>query len=188
MKPIYFILIGILCGLLAAGILLLLNAPGRGNPIELPAAPTQSAIVVDVSGAVRSPGVYHLEAGSRVEDAVAAAGGLADNAFIDSVNMAALLADGSKVLIPASADQQNAEPAGDTGNSSNPSRVVFPVNINTAPLEVLIELPGIGEVKAQAIIDYRTQHGPFTALEDIQEVSGIGPATYEKLKDLITIY
>ena len=187
MKPLYFILFGILCGLLAAGILLLINTPGRGSPIELPPAPTQAPLAVDVSGAVSNPGVYHLPAGSRVEDAISAAGGFTREAFTESVNLAAPLYDGSKVIVPVAAEQNPAESGIDTGESTT-ARTVFPININTAPLDVLVELPGIGEVKAQAIIDYRTEHGPFATLEAIQQVSGIGPATYEKLKDLITIY
>lgn len=187
MKSIYLVIFGILCGLLAAGAILLINSPGRGTPLELPPAPTQAPIVVDVSGAVAQPGVYQLSIGSRVEDAIAAAGGLLPEAFAEALNMAAPLADGSKVLVPMQSEQVSAPSDGQTTTGSAP-QVNLPVNINTASLEILMSLPGIGEVKAQAIIDYRTEHGPFTAPEEIQNVHGIGPATYENLKDLITIY
>lgn len=182
MKSFYLVLIGLLCGLLAAGVILLIQSPGRGNPIELPPAPTQAPILVDVRGAVAQPGVYPLPADSRVEDAIAAAGGLLPEAQAQSLNLAAPLMDGSKVLVPAAPSPEDlANGAGQTADS-------FPVNINTASLEGLMTLPGIGETKAQAIIDYRNTYGPFTLPEEIQNVPGIGPATYENLQDLITIY
>ena len=187
MKSVYLVIFGILCGLLAAGAILLINSPGRGTPLELPPAPTQAPLIVDVSGAVAQPGVYQLPVGSRVEDAIVAAGGLLPEAFAESMNMAATLVDGSKVLVPIRSEQTTSSGDGQTGTGSG-SQANLPVNINTASLETLMTLPGIGEVKAQAIIDYRMEHGPFSAPEEIQNVHGIGPATYENLKDLITIY
>lgn len=187
MKPIYLVIFGILVGLLAAGAILLINSPGRGTPLELPPAPTQAPIVVDVSGAVAHPGVYQMPVGSRVEDAIEAAGGLLPEAYAETLNMAAPLTDGSKVLVPIWNEQPSSTGGGQT-SAGNTVQAGLPVNINTASLESLMSLPGIGEVKAQAIIDYRTEHGPFTAPEDIQNVHGIGPSTYENLKDLITIY
>jgi competence protein ComEA len=187
MKSIYLVIFGILFGLLAAGVILLINGPGRGAPLELPPAPTQAPIIVDVSGAVANPGVYQMPVGSRVEDAIKEAGGLLPDAYAETLNMAAPLSDGSKVLVPILNEQSTSPVDGQTstGSSAYPS---LQVNINTATLESLMTLPGIGEVKAQAIIDYRTEHGPFSAPEEIQNVHGIGPATYENLKDLITIY
>jgi len=133
--------------------------------------------------------VYFLEQGSRVEDAITAAGGFLPEAYTESMNLAAPLSDGSKVLVPLNQDPAtSAETRPDNSTNDQAAPTVFPININTAPKETLMQLPGIGEVKAQAIIDYRNQNGPFTSLEQIQEVSGIGPATFEKLKDLITIY
>lgn len=187
MKSIYLVIFGILFGLLAAGAILLINSPGRGAPLELPPAPTQAPIVVDVSGAVAQPGVYQMPVGSRVEDAIAAAGGLLPEAYAETLNMAAPLSDGSKVLVPIW-DEQSLSPADGQASTGGAAQIGFPVNINTASLESLMTLPGIGEVKAHAIIDYRVQHGPFTSPEDIQNVHGIGPATYENLEDLITIY
>ena len=187
MKSWHLVIIGLLCGLLAAGIILLINSPSRGKPVKLPPAPEQAQIAVDVGGAVNNPGVSFLDYGSRVEDAIHAAGGFSTDAFNESLNMAALLSDGSKVLVP-----KKEEPSSglETVQNSIPEeeQTSFPININTAPQEVLMELPGIGEIKAQAIIDFRNQNGPFTTPEQIMDVKGIGPATFEKLKDLIIIY
>ena len=189
LKPWQLVFSGLVLGLLVAGIILLVISPSRGEPVRLPAAPTKAPIAVDVSGAVHNPGVYFLDQGSRVEDAITAAGGFLPDAFTESINLAAPLSDGSKVLVPLHQDPANSAEINQGIASDNPSaQTVFPININTASKETLMQLPGIGEVKAQAIIDFRNQNGPFTSLEQIQEVSGIGPATFEKLKDLITIY
>lgn len=188
MKSFYLVLAGLLCGLLAAGVILVIESPHRGDPVELPSAPTPAPLVVDVSGAVAQPGVYELPLGSRVEDAIAAAGGLLPEAYAQTLNMAAPLSDGSKVLVPFVEEASSSPANGQTGDTSSVVEASYPININSAPLETLVALPGIGEVKAQAIIDYRMEHGPFTSPEDIQNVTGIGPATYEKIKDLITIY
>ena len=186
MKTWQLVVFGLLCGLLAAGGIALVGLPQRGNAILLPDSPPEAGLTVDVSGAVSRPGVYELPTGSRVEDAITAAGGLLADAYAESLNMAAPLSDGSKVLVPLRPAEESSDPASNL-NSLAPQTPTL-VNINTASVEELATLPGIGEVKAQAIITYRTEHGPFTSPEQIQEVSGIGPATYEKLKDLITIY
>lgn len=187
MKSFYLVIIGLLCGLLAAGIILAVESPHRGDPVELPSAPTQAPLLVDVSGAVAQPGVYELVPNSRVEDAITAAGGLLSEAYAQTLNMAAPLSDGSKVLVPFIEEDASPPTDGQT-SSGGASQASYPININTASVETLVTLPGIGEVKAQAIIDYRTENGPFTSLEAIQSVTGIGPATFEKIKDLITIY
>ena len=188
-KPWQLVFFGLLLGLLAAGTILLVISPPRGNPVRLPAVPTLAPIAVDVSGAVQNPGVYFLDQGSRVEDAITAAGGFQTDAYTESINLAAPLTDGSKVLVPLRQNLTNAsETSQDPPDVDQAAQTVFPININTASKEILMQLPGIGEVKAQAIIDYRNQNGPFTSLEQIQEVSGIGPATFDKLKELITIY
>lgn len=186
MKPWHYLSFGLLGGLLAAGIILLVSSPVRGEPIQLPPAPTPAPITVDVSGAVAQPGVYHLPVGSRVEDAIGAAGGLLENAYAETINLAMPLNDGTKVLIPAIPEQ---ETVSDKVTNPNPAPSVSTlININTASSDQLQELPGIGESKAQAIIDYRESYGPFSAIEQVMNVSGIGPATFERLKDLITIY
>jgi competence protein ComEA len=124
--------------------------------------------------------------GSRVEDAIDAAGGLLENAYAETINLAMPLNDGTKVLIPAIPKQQTAA-EGEPNPNPVPSGSLL-ININTASASQLQELPGIGESKAQAILDYRESYGPFSAIEQLMNVSGIGPATFERLKDLITIY
>lgn len=190
MKAWLLVLFGLICGLLAAGLILLVSSPVRGTALTLPPAPTQAPIIVDVSGAVAQPGTYPLSFGSRVEDAIEAAGGMLPEAYTASLNLAAPLTDGSKVLVPeqpATPDPSAPASANSAPADSQP-QTVYPININTADKQTLMELPGIGESKAQAIIDYRTKNGPFASIEDIQNVSGIGPATFENLKDLITVY
>ncbi len=155
-------------------------------------------IKIDVAGAVVNPGVYELFEDSRVEEALNAAGGLAEGADREwvskNLNLAAKLSDGDKIWIPEVGENTSAPspvstpapvlgaPSG--GESSNCSRV----NINTASAGTLADcLSGIGESKAQSIIKYREDHGGFKSIKEIQEVSGIGPKTFEKIKDQITV-
>ena len=190
MKTWHYLAFGLLGGLLAAGVILLVASPPRGDPITLPPAPTPAPLVVDVSGAVQHPGVYHLPLGSRVQEAIEAAGGFTDNAYASSLNLAMPLSDGTKVFVPAipptSAAQDGS--ASDNIQLSDQSAVPTLININTAGLDQLCSLPGIGETKAAAIINYRESYGPFTTIEQLMNVSGIGPSTFENLKDLITVY
>lgn len=131
-----------------------------------------STITVHVAGAVRTPGVYTLSDGSRVQDAIAAAGGASAEAEIHRLNLAALLSDGQKIYVPAQ----------DNNERSGPGLV----NINTAGLKELETLPNIGPARAQKIIEYRELHGPFSSLEEITKVDTIGPKIFESIKDLIT--
>jgi competence protein ComEA len=186
MKAWHYMLFGLLSSLLAAGIILLVSSPVRGEPIQLPPAPTPAPITVDISGAVSQPGVYQLPVGSRVQDAIDAAGGLLENAYAETINLAMPLNDGTKVLIPVIPEPHTVAEGETNTNPASPASTL--ININTASSSQLQELPGIGQSKAQAIIDYRESYGPFTAVEQIMNVSGIGPATFERLKDLITIY
>lgn len=140
-------------------------------------------LVVDVDGAVASPGVVEVPAGSRVADAIDAAGGLAEDADVSGVNRAAPLADGEKVYIPRAGEAAQAPAAA----GSPPGEEAALVNINTADLSELDELPGIGPATAQAIIDEREANGPFTSIEDIMRVSGIGEKKFEKLADRICV-
>jgi competence protein ComEA len=190
MKPWHYLAFGLLGGLLAAGLILLVASPPRGDPITLPPAPTPAPLVVDVSGAVVNPGVYHLPRGSRVQEAIEAAGGFSENAHFASLNLAMPLIDGTKVLVPAIPPTTAAQSGigSDNAQLSNQPPVPTLININTADADQLMELPGIGETKAAAIINYRESYGPFTAIEQIMNVSGIGPSTFENLKDLITVY
>jgi competence protein ComEA len=158
----------------------------RATPTELPptsAAP--SSIVVHVAGAVARAGVYHVDATARVDDAVAAAGGVTPEADLDAVNLAAKVADGDRVFVPRRGQNPPAvvAPVG-PADGSTPSG---PVNLNTATAEQLDTLPGVGPTTAQAIIAWRQEHGAFRSVQDLLEVRGIGPAKLESLRDQVTV-
>ena len=140
-----------------------------------------AVLVVDVAGAVRRPGLYRLPGGSRIADAVARAGGMSRHAAAASVNLAAPLADGEQVVVPTLAPGASAAaPAPAAGASPS-----APVDLNSATVEQLDALPGIGPVTAQKIVDYRTEHGPFTSVDDLDAIPGIGPARIENLRGLV---
>jgi competence protein ComEA len=148
-------------------------------------------ICVHVDGAVAVPGVYDLVGGTlRIRDAVAAAGGLADDADTSAVNLAQLVQDAEKVHVPAVGEEPVAASQGAstgsaaTGSSSTSSSLV---NINSADLVALETLPGVGEATATAIIKDREENGPFSSPEDIMRVTGIAEKKYEKLKDGICV-
>lgn len=144
---------------------------------------TAGEVVVHVAGAVVSPGVYHLAANARVIDAVEAAGGMTAEADQNSLNLAGTLKDGQKVTVPS----QNGE-SGDSGaNRASSGTASSLVNINTADKAALMTLPGIGEVLAQNIIDYREKSGGFSSIEEIKEVNRIGDKLFEQIKDSITV-
>lgn len=173
-----FIIVGVLLG---AGIIFLVTRPPRGEPIVLLPVPTQSPITVYVSGAVKKTGLFTLPAGSRVNDVIQAAGGTTENANIDALNLAKIVEDGEQIIVP---ELVNSESNENGTKPVNPSLIL--VNINTATLEQLDTLPGIGPKTAQNIIDYRDANGPFERIEEIQDVPNIGQVTFDKIKDLIT--
>ena len=141
-------------------------------------------LLVHVDGAVAVPGVYELPAGSRANDAVLAAGGLCEDADTTSLNLAAELQDGEKVHVPSEGE----EPAGSVtlAGGSEPADSGL-ININTADVATLDELPGVGESTARAIVEDREAHGPFTAPEDLMRVSGIGEKKFAKLEAMICV-
>ena len=158
-------------------------------------APAAARVVTHVDGAVNAPGVYVLtQDDPRVNDAVQAAGGLAPGAVTDGLNLAAPLADGAKVHVPYEGEEMSAaEPAAtataDVGGvvpASTPQQPAL-VNINSASVEELQTLTGIGPAKAQAIVAYRTEQGPFAVPEDLMLVSGIGQGTFAKLQGQICV-
>jgi competence protein ComEA len=152
-------------------------------PLSAPAAPVATApavLVVDVAGAVRRPGLYRLPHGARIADAIARAGGMSRHAAAATVNLAAPLADGEQVLVPSLGPGGAAVAA--AAGAASPSS---PVDLNSATVEQLDALPGVGPVTAQKIVDYRTEHGPFTSVDDLDAIPGFGPARIENLRGLV---
>jgi competence protein ComEA len=154
------------------------------TPLAAPAHAKPAAaklLVIDVAGAVRRPGLYRLRDGSRIDDAIAAAGGPTAKAQIDGVNLAAPVADGEQIIVPGRG-------AGGVAVASPPaagSAPSAPLDLNSATLEQLESLPGIGPVTAQKILDYRQAHGAFHAVAELEGVPGIGPAHMAQLKGLV---
>ena len=192
---------GELVGLLA---LLAVTLGGAGlwyvrslpRPVEVAAAPSggmasapasaspspEVVVLVDVAGWVRRPGVYEFTEGARVIDAIDAAGGARSGALLEALNLAAPLTDGTQILVPREGEEGVA-PAPATGGAVAGGLV----NVNSAIATELEELPGIGEVIAQRIIDYRTENGPFATVDELLDVSGIGDAILESIRELVTV-
>jgi competence protein ComEA len=191
MKPILNVVIGIFVGAALSAGIWLATSPPRGESVVLRPAPTPEPLRVHVAGAVLHPGVYTLDENSRVEDAVYAAGGFLADADENALNLAAKLEDGERLDIPYVAGFVPNETSGFVVITESapplPPGEGDLVNINTASLEELDKLPGIGATIAQRIIDYRTENGPFATIDDIVNVPGIGTATFEEIKDLITV-
>ena len=151
-------------------------APLGGGEGAAAAAPPR--LVVHVVGAVRHAGLFRLPEGARVADALARAGGPTARADLSLVNLAAPLADGQRVLVPR---------RGPPGSAPGPTAVTGArVSLAMATVEQLDELPGIGPVTAQKIVDWRATHGPFRSVDDLDAIPGIGPARVEQLRDLVT--
>jgi competence protein ComEA len=159
------------------------QAPLRMEPVTVegePAAPAE--LVVDVVGEVRRPGLYRLPAGSRVDDAVRRAQGATGRADLALVNLAAPLADGQQVVVPV---RRAEAAAGPTETTSAGAGAI--VHLNSATLADLDGLPGIGPTTAQRILDYRQLHGSFQSVDELDAVSGIGPARLEQLRPLVAL-
>jgi competence protein ComEA len=156
-------------------------APLPPPPAGAGAAGPSARVVVDVVGAVRSPGLYRLSQGARIADAIARAGGATRKAELAQVNLAAPLADGEQVVVPARGTVVAPAAAGSTGVGATTA----PVQLSTATLEQLDSLPGVGPATAQKILDYRTKHGAFSSVDELDAVPGIGPKRLEQLRDLV---
>jgi competence protein ComEA len=144
------------------------------------ASPSVAPLIVDVAGWVVDPGVYEFAPGDRVIDAIERAGGPRRNADLAALNLAAPLADGTQILVPKAG---GATAGGATSGSTSGGLV----NINSADATALESLSGIGEVLAGEIVAYREEHGPFTSVDQLEDVSGIGPATLEEIRDQVTV-
>ncbi len=154
----------------------------RARPRELAVAPLRvapsaaAALVVDVAGAVRRPGIVRLPDGARVVDAIQAAGGLLPGATTAGINLARRLADGEQILVGA----------GPPGSSGPSGAVAGKLDLNLATVAQLDALPGLGPVLAERIVQWRTAHGRFASVDQLREVPGIGARTFDSLKDLVT--
>ena len=143
----------------------------------------QDLITVDVKGAVKTPGIYDLPVGSRINDAVQKAGGLTDNADSKSINLAQKISDEALVYVPTKEEVANQESYSNaTGNKESKK-----VNLNKASLEELKQVKGLGAKRAQDIIDHRESNGKFKSVDELKKVSGIGAKTIEKLKEYVTV-
>src|SRR5512138_1886742 len=184
LKSVLYLASGILFGLFLAALVWVVARNPSGEAVVLRPAPTEKPVIVYITGAVPRPGVYALPKDARIQDAISAAGGFLAEADKSQINLAALLEDGQKLDIPYI---EGASPVLGTPIPSVVASTTELININTASNAELDTLPGIGPTTAQKIIDYREQNGPFVSTEDLVNVSGIGPATYERLKNLITV-
>ena len=140
-------------------------------------------ITVDVKGAVKSPGIYDLPVGSRINDAVQKAGGLTDNADNKSINLAQKISDEALVYVPTKGEATSQATQSNASNSKENKKV----NLNKASLEELKQVKGLGAKRAQDIIDHRDSNGKFKSVDELKKVSGIGAKTIEKLKEYVTV-
>jgi competence protein ComEA len=191
MKPWQNILLGALLTLLAIGAIYMVSTQPRGKPIELPTSPAPLPLKVYITGAVVAPGVYSVPRLSRIENAIQAAGGFLETADTQKINLASKLLDGEEIVVPfVNQNTSTTSPILPT----TPTKIIQaspsidnPLDINTATVEQFDSLPGIGALKAQQIIAFRQQNGPFSKTDDLQNVPGIGPGIFAKIKDLITV-
>ena len=162
------------------------EAPAQEKPVALVSEPEPvRKLLVHVVGAVRAPGLYELPEESRVDDAIREAGGAKAKAALELVNLAAPVADGQQVVVPLRGQLTAAPTGGPPGSPA--SSAGGKVHLNSATLEDLDALPGIGPVTAQKILDYRTAHGAFQSVDELDAVPGIGPARLAQLKPLVEL-
>lgn len=174
---------GLITGLLAAGMLLLIIRPRPTHPIKLLPPPTAAPLQIHVAGAVVRPGVVLVPPGSIVETAIQAAGGPTEDADISRLNLAQELKSGQQVFVP----NQDPEPS-TPDRQTESSAPAHKINVNTADEVELKQLPGIGPSLATSIVQYREAHGWFQEPDELLQISGIGPAKLEQIVDLITFH
>jgi competence protein ComEA len=174
-------LVALLVLVLAGKVLLRPARPAVPPPVRIakPVGASAPRLFVNVVGAVRRPGLYRLKDGSRVADAVIRAGGPTPKAQIELLNLAARIADGEQIVVPRRGLANPAAPA------SGGTVAAGPVHLNSATLDQLDGLPGVGPVTAQKILDYRQQHGAFGSVDELDAIVGIGPARLEQLRGLV---
>ena len=163
----------------------------RAAAIEAESAPARK-VLVHVVGAVEVPGLYELDDGSRVDDAIRSAGGAKPKAALELVNLAAPVADGQQVVVPRRTRAGAAATGGGSAGAGGPAAAsgAAPggrVHLNSATLEELDTLPGVGPVTAQKILDYRNANGAFSSVDELDAVPGIGPARLEELKAVVDL-
>jgi competence protein ComEA len=161
--------------------------PPPSAPIVAEKPPREQAprVVVHVVGAVRRPGLYRLREGSRIADALSRAGGATRKADLALVNLAAPVADGVQVVVPRRLPTAPAGAPASTASGTPGATAQGPVHLNTATLEQLDALPGVGPVTAQKILDYRQQNGGFASVDELDAVPGIGPARLDQLRESV---
>ncbi len=200
MKSWRLIAFGVLIGLLTGGAIFLISRPVRGVPISLQPAPTPTRTLepqptstkapaqVQIGGEIKVPGLYEIPEGSRFGELIDRAGGLTQNADEKRINLSAKIYDGDYFYVPA-IDEDIPETASNAiiGSLSSNQSINFPIDINQADQEALESLPGIGPTKAADILNYREQNGPFTTLDELLNVPGIGPLTLEAICDYLFI-
>jgi len=162
------------------------SSPALSAPSSASGSPA-AIVVVDVVGKVRRPGVYRLRSESRVDDALRAAGGALPGVDLSSLNRARKLTDGEQIAVGVTGAPAAGGPSAGPGGSAGPASGSAPVDLNTASLEQLDGLPGVGPVLAQRIVDWRTAHGRFASVDQLREVSGIGPSKFDDIRGLVTV-
>jgi len=179
-------LFGLLTGLIASAVILIVARGSPGRPVELLPSPDPPGVQVFVSGAVRATGVHQLPADSLVRDALQAAGGTLPQADLESLNLAEQLNAGDEIQVRSRSTPLPPLLPGQSPAATAPLPNHL-IHINTANLAELDTLLGSGSALAQRIIDAREAHGPFARLEDLSRVSGIGPAVLERIRNLVTV-